>query len=162
MKTELYKCIKAIDISKLNEEDKEELLRIFMVAKNDLIRDQIAFIFSDLRYNKAVPFIFERINEASALHNNGSLVHALEELDVKDYFIPLIKIIGEHEYEPRLIAYGIVEQFAPEIPDSTKKEALKILEQYRLQLEETAIDKGENSTLHFVEKTQELLIDENP
>ena len=77
MKTELYKSIKAINIKNLNEDDKEELLRIFMVTKNDLIRNQIAFIFSDLHYDNAIPYIIKKINEKSTFHNNGSLVHAL-------------------------------------------------------------------------------------
>jgi hypothetical protein len=157
MKTELYKSIKAIDIKNLTEDDKEELLRIFMVTKNDLIRNQIAFIFSDLHYDNAIPYIIKKINEKGILHNNGSLVHALEELDLKKYFIPLIKIICEHEYEPRLMAYGIVQRLAPSISNVTKRKALKILEEHRLWLEHTDTDKGENSTLHFVEKTIELL-----
>jgi|SRR5690348_4084780 len=157
MKTELYKCIKAIDIKALNEDDKEELLRIFMVTKNALIRNQIAFIFSDLHYDKAVPYIIKKINEKSVIHNNASLVHSLEDFDLRKYFIPFIKIICEHEYEPRLIAYGIVEKLASSMSSSTKRRALKILEEHRLELERAANDKGENSTLHFVEKTKELL-----
>lgn len=158
MKTELYKSIKALDIKNLNEDDKEELLRIFMVTKNDLIRNQIAFIFSDLHYDTAVPYIIKKINDKSTIQNNGSLVHSLEDFDLKKYFIPLIKIICEHEYEPRLMAFGIVQRLAPSISNITKRKAFKILEERRQELEKTAIDKGENSALHFVEKTKELLI----
>ncbi|HWB94047.1 MAG TPA: hypothetical protein VG605_19475 [Puia sp.] len=157
MKSELYNCIKSLDINKLSEDDKEELLRIFMATKNDLIRDQIAFIFSDLHFVKAIPYIFKRINQKSAIHNNGSLVHSLQEFDLKKYFIPLVKVICEQEYEPRLLAYGLVQQVAPTISSGIRRKALAILEEFRLGLEETAIDKGENSTLHFIEKTQELL-----
>jgi len=155
MKTELYRAIKEIDIKNLAEDDKEELLGIFMVTKNDLIRNQIAFMLSDLHYEKAVPFIFKKIDEIP--HNNGSLVFSLQGFKVKEYFIQLIKIICEHEYEPRLMAYGIVEDLVPEISAAVKSEALTILEAHRIALEETAIDKGEDSTLHFVEQTQQLL-----
>ena len=157
MKTELYHCITSIDVKKLNEDDKEELLRIFMITKNDLIRNQLAFIFSDLHYEKAIPYIIKKINDKSVFHNNGSLVHALEDFDLKRYFIPLVKIICEHDYEPRLMAYGIVQRIAPSISKGIRTKALTILETYRLTVEQTAIDRGENSTLHFIEKTKELL-----
>jgi hypothetical protein len=144
MKSELYRCIKALDIKLLSESDKEELLRLFMVAKNDLIRDQIAFIFSDLHYEKAVPFIMEKILDKSTFHNNGSLLHALEDFDLKEYFIQLVKIICEQEYEPRLIAYGIVQEIAPSISTDSRLKALRMLEERLLVLELTATDKGEN------------------
>lgn len=157
MKSELYKIIKEVDIKKLSNDDMEELLIFFMVTKNDLIRNQIAFIFADLHYNKAVPYIIKKINEESLSHNNGSLVYSLGSFNMKKYFIELIKIICKHEYEPRLMAYEIVHESAPLIPNKTKSKALKILEEQRVRLEHIATDKGENSTLHFVEKTIELL-----
>ena len=158
MKTELYKSIKAIDSKNLTEDDKEELLRIFMVTKNILIRNHLALIFADLHYDKAVPYIIKKINEKSTFNNNGTLVYSLQDFDLKKYFIPLIRIICEQEYEARLTAYGIVQDLAPLIPGTTKIKALDILEERRLELEHAAIDKGENSTLHFVEKTKQLLV----
>lgn len=157
MKTELYKLIKEIDIKKLSKDDMEELLKYFMVTKNDLIRNQIAFIFADLNFNKAVPYIIKKLNEKNVSHNNGALVYSLGNFNMKKYFIELIHIICKHEFEPRLVAYEIVNQSAPFISNKTKIKALEILEEQRLRLQLTAIDKGENSTLHFVEKTKELL-----
>jgi hypothetical protein len=157
MQTELYKAIKAIDIKNLTEDDKEELLRIFMGTKNVLIRNHIALIFADLHYDKAVPYIIKKINEKSTFNNNGTLVFSLREFDLKKYFIPLIKIICEQEYEARMTAYDIVHGLALSIPGTVKSNALEILEEYRLMLEETATDIGEDSTLHFVEQTKKLL-----
>ena len=65
MKTELYRVIKEIEIKKLTNDDMEELLNFFMVTKNDLIRNHIAFIFADLHYDKAVPYIIKKINQKS-------------------------------------------------------------------------------------------------
>jgi hypothetical protein len=158
MKTELYKSIKAIDIRSLIEDDKEELLRIFMVTKNVLIRNHIAIVFADLHYDKAVPYIIKKINEKSTFNNNGTLVYSLGDFDLKKYFIPLIRIISEQEYEARLTAYGIVQDLAPSIPVTIKRKALKILEERRLELEHAATDKGENSSLHFVEQTEKMLL----
>ena len=46
MKNELHKALKGIDINKLSEDDKLELLTIFRNTKSSLIRNQIAFMFS--------------------------------------------------------------------------------------------------------------------
>jgi hypothetical protein len=66
-------------------------------------------------------------------------------------------MICEQEYEARMTAYDIVHDLALSIPGRVKNKALKILEEYQLMLEQTATDKGEDSTLHFVEETQRLL-----
>ena len=157
MNTELYKAIKAIDIENLDESDILELLRLFIITQNVLIRDHIAFIFSDLRFNEAVPFIIDRINERGAFNNNGSLVYALDNLDTEKYFISIVKIICNHEFEARIQAYYIVEKNIYAISDEVRKEALKILEECRIREDQSDSDKGENSRLHFIEKTQELL-----
>jgi hypothetical protein len=157
MKTELYKAIKAINIKNLNDDDKEELLRMFMVTKNALIRNQIAFIFGDLHYDKAVPYIIKKINDKSTFNNNGSLVYSLQDMEVQKYFIEFIKIICVQEYESRLMAYEVVQKYAPTISNKIRSRAMKILQEHRIQLKRSAKDKGEDSTLHFVEKTKELL-----
>ena len=157
MKTELFKAFKSINIEELDNSDKEELLQIFTITKNDLIRNHLALIFSDLHYNNAIPFIIKKINDKSTLHNNGTLVYSLENLDTKQYFIEFIKMICKLDYEARLMAYGSIQQYASSISNQIRAEALKILEDCRRKLEQEAIDKGENSTLHFVEKTKELL-----
>jgi len=158
MENELFRCIKLIDKNKLTQEDKEELLRMFMITKNDLVRNQLAFIFSDLKFDRAVPYILKKINEKSLSHNNGSLVFSLEPFDLSKYFIQLIKIICEHEYEPRLWAYGFVEDLSPKISKAVLKKGLTILEDRRIRLEEGAADSGENSSLHFVEQTEKMLL----
>jgi hypothetical protein len=108
MSTEVYKAIKSLKNENLYQEDKEELLRFFIVTRSSAIRNQIAFMLSDVKFNKAIPFIIDKINEKDLCHNNGSLVYALENLDVKDYFIEFIKMICDWEYEPRYQAYEIV------------------------------------------------------
>ena len=157
MKTELYRTIKEIDTEKFTSDDLEELLNFFMVTRNDLIRNHIALVFAELHYDKAVPYIIKKIREKNVSHNNGTLVYSLGSFDMRKYFIELIKIICLHEYEPRLMAYEIVHELVPSISDQIKNNALKILEEQRIKLQQIATDKGENSALHFVEKTKELL-----
>ena len=157
MKSELYKAITTIDITKLDDDDKLELLRIFMLTKNPLIYNHIAFIFSDLHYNKAIPYIIRKINHKSTFNDRGSLVFALDNLNSKKYFISFIKIICEQGYESRLMAFGIIEKYVSIISNQKKRSAFNILEKYRIKEEQSKNDKGENSRLHFIEKTEELL-----
>jgi len=70
MKTELYRAIKSININELSPEDNRELLAFFKITKNDLIRNQIAFIFSDIKYNESIPSIIRKINDKS-LYNKS-------------------------------------------------------------------------------------------
>lgn len=157
MFTELYKAIKTINIDNLSEPDKFELLKIFIVTQDVLVRDHLAFIFSDLRFNEAVPFIISRINEQSSLNNNGSLVYSLDNLDTAGYFLDIIKIICDHGYEARLQAYELIEKNVSFISEETRKSALKTLEEGRLKEDQSDSDKGENSRWKFIEKTIDLL-----
>lgn len=157
MKTELYRALKGINAENLNEEDKEELLRFFVVTENHVIRNQIAFIFSDVKYNRAIPFIIEKINDKKLSHHNGSLVYALENLDVKDSFLEFVKMVCEMEYEPRYQAYEILRKYAPEISKEIREKSLEMLEERRILLEVTATDKGPDSPLNFVEHSIELI-----
>ena len=156
-KSEFYNVIRAINPNNLDDKDKEELLKIFMVTENILIRDQISFIFSDVHYNIAIPFILKKILNESNYNNNGSLVFALDNLDAKKYFFSFIKIICVQGYEARLMAYDMVEKYANSISNRTKSLALRKLERYRINEKSTATEKGENSRLHFIEQTIKLL-----
>lgn len=157
MKTELYRALKGVNTDNLSEEDKEELLRFFVVAENHSIRNQIAFIFSDIRYNRAIPFIIEKINDKKLSNHNGSLVFALENFDVKDYFIEFVKMVCEMEYEPRYQAYEILEKYVPAISKEIREKALVLLEERRMLLEVTVADKGPDSPFNFVEHSIELI-----
>ena len=44
MQNELYQAIKKINIENLNEDDKEELIKIFEVTNNSHIRNHLALI----------------------------------------------------------------------------------------------------------------------
>lgn len=128
-----------------------------MVTQNDLIRNQIAIIFSDVKYEPAVHFIFEKINDKSLFNNNSSLVHALEGFDLTEYFIHLVKIAVEHEYETRLIAYGFVEDLLLSISPAIKKKALEFLMLYRKEKEPVLTDRRDNSQWHFLQSSISLI-----
>jgi hypothetical protein len=157
MKTELYRAIKEIDTKKLANDDLKELLSLFMVTKNPLIRNHIALIFADLNYTQAVPHIIKKINDKNTFNNNGTLVYSLQEFDLRKYFKAIVNIICEHEYEARLMAYGILEKLTPLVSNKIKSNAIEVLEKNRLRIEQTDTDIGENSRLHFIEKTEQLI-----
>ena len=153
LKTELYNVFRSIEKEKISESDKEELLRFFRVTKNPLIRNHIALVLSDVHYEKSLPYILEKINNKETFTDNGSLVHALAAFDMSGYLVDLVKIICEMGFEPRLMAYGIVEATLPYVQTNEKKEALKILTDCQQKLEVDGAEKGEDSTLHFIEQT---------
>ncbi|RFM31219.1 hypothetical protein [Chitinophaga silvisoli] len=157
MNRELYRALKGINPNALSEEDKEELLRFFVVTENHGIRDQIAFIFSDIKYNRAIPFIIEKINDEKLYHHNGSLVFALENLDVRDYFIEFVKMVCDMEYEPRYQAFELLMKYAPGISREIREKALTMLEERQQQLEVTDADKGPDSPYNFVKHSIKLI-----
>ncbi len=158
MKGELYKVFTTLDIKNLTENDREELLRIFMIVNNSLIRNHIAFIFADIQYTRAIPFIFKMINSKKTLNDNGSLVYALGEFDLKKYFLQLINIICNPAYEARLNAFGIINNLIDFITKKNKIKAFENLDKFKTKLKQEKADISENSIMHFIEETQALLI----
>ena len=157
MKTALYEAIKGLHIETLVEEDKDELLKLFMITNNSLIRNQLAITFSDAHFNQAIPYLIKKINDKSLYNNNGTLVWALGNLDTEKYYIYFIKIICEQDYEARLMAYGAVEKFLKLITPVIKNRALKVLNKYQLEHIKVKDHDYKGSTLNFIEATQDLL-----
>lgn len=158
MGNELYNALKKINIKLLDDLEKSELLKIFLITENQLVRNHIAFIFSDIDYNAAVPFIIKRIENKDTYNANGSLVYALKNLDTKKYFLSFIKMIYQQGYEARLAAYEIIQKDIQDVEYMTKKRAIGILRKYkRLEKDRNLMD--ENGILHFVEETEMLIKD---
>jgi hypothetical protein len=155
--SELFRVLDSIEIDKLNNGDKEELLKIFNHTENYAIRNHIAMIFADTRYQEAVPSIIKKIGDKTLLNKTRTLVYALKFLDAKKYLIDLIKIIYEQEYEARLMAYGGIEHLLPLVSIRVGNQALKILDDYKEKLKKAGAGNEVNGKLHFVESTIELL-----
>jgi len=157
MKTEFYKVLKSIDNEALSEDDKDELLKLFMVTNNSLIRDHIAMIFSDVHYNKAVPYILRKIKDKRTYGNNGTLVAALRNLDANKYFNEFVNIICEQDYEARLWALDLIEDFSSAVSIKLKREALKTLTSYKSSIDSIHEGEYENSRLHFIDEAIKLI-----
>lgn len=158
MTNELFNAVKSINIEKIDEGDKQDLLRIFMVTQNHGVRNQIAMIFADLKYQEAVPYIVKKINDPEIFNYIGTLVYAIGSLDCSEYFLSFIRVLSEHKYEARLGAYDIVEKDASVVSKTIREEALDILKAFQIKEELVNVEKYENSKLHFIDATIKLLL----
>lgn len=157
MESELYKVIKLLNPNSLTEDDKKELLTIFLNTKNYQIRNRIAILLSEVGYNTAIPLIIEVIFRKELYNRNGSLVYALYDMDVLKYFPDIVRIICTQDYEARLMAYDIVKKLLPKTKDNQREAALKILEKYRMKEEKIGTDMGAEGRLHFIEQTIKMI-----
>lgn len=157
MKTEFYKAIKSIDNEALSDDDKEELLKLFMITNNSLIRDHIAMIFSDIRYDKAIPYILKKVKDKSLYGNNGTLVAALRELDASKYFSEFVKIICTQDYEAQLWALDLIDDFSSDVSVNLKRKALKTLTSCKSSIKDFPEKDYENSRLHFINEAIKLI-----
>ncbi|WP_259068741.1 hypothetical protein HDF24_07500 [Mucilaginibacter sp. X4EP1] len=157
MTTEFYKAIKSINNEALSEEDKEELLRLFMVTNDSLIRDYIAIVFSDTHFDKAVPYILKKIKDKKLRNNNGTLIAALRELDASEHFNEFAKIICTQDYEARLWALDLIEDFVNIVPLRLKKRALNTLSSYKESSDSFQQMDDEHSRLDFINQAVEII-----
>lgn len=157
MTNELSNAINSININSLDEEDKDDLLRIFMTTENAGVRNRIAMIFGELRYERAVPHMVKKINDPAIMNATGTLLYALDRLNAKKYFLTFIRVLSEHEYESRYGAYGLVEKYVASISQATREKAIYILEGFRTK-EEQVESKYENSKLHFIDAALRVLV----
>jgi hypothetical protein len=158
MTNELSNAINSINIENLDEGDKEDLLRIFIATKDAGVRNRIAMLFADLRYEKAVSYIVKKINDPSIMSFTGTLLYALDSLNAKKHFLTFIRVLCEHEYESQYEAYGLVEKYADSISQTTREKAIGILYGFRTKEEHLDEKKYENSKLHFIDATIRLLL----
>lgn len=160
MENELAKIVKSLNLNNLGAEDKEELLRIFNVVKNPALRDQIALVFSEIKYNEAVPSLIKKIKNKELFNNTATLLLSLYDLEAKKYFTSFINIICEQEYEARLMALQLIEKYAGSISAQVKKKSLEILKLHRAEEEKNYVkEQYVNSTLNFIDETIGVLED---
>lgn len=158
MQTELYKAIDKVNIQEITEADKQDLLVLFEHTQNVALANRITVIFHDLYYHVAVPSILEKIHSPQYYNRNGTMVWALGNLNLKEHYQDLFKIICEQDYEARLMAHHIIVDRLPEIPEKDKIAALNILNTSLAQFDAIEDDNEyESSRLHFVEATIKLL-----
>jgi hypothetical protein len=84
-------------------------------------------------------------------------VAALRDLDARKYFNEFIKVICTQDYEARLWALDLIEDFVNTMSNKSKANALKTLTSCKFSIESTQEGEYNNSRLHFVEETIKLV-----
>lgn len=130
------------------------LLIELLDSPNSSIRDAAAISLGDIKADDAVPKILDLIKNPINKNNIGSLIFALQKLNVKDHFITFVNLIGNSSIEVREMSLNIIEDYVEEIPLIVKIEALKILNKIR---ENCLEDNSENGVKKYVEYSIELL-----
>lgn len=159
MSSEINRIFDSIIKEKLSPNDMEVLLDIFRATNNVWLLNKISFIFADLKYEKAKPFLLKKIFESDMYGKNGSLVFSVIDLFTIYDLDSAIKILTSQDYECRISVFDFLENLFPKLNDKQKKKALKMLYGSR-QIEEL---KEENkteyleSTLHFIDSAIKLL-----
>ena len=155
LNTELFKAIKQLKIANLTNDDKDDLLSIFNNTGNAAIRDQIALIFAEVSYNEAIPSIINKINDKALFNHTGTLVYCLQELDAKNYFIDLIKIVCEQAYESQIVAFTAIKNLIEFIEGDTLSQALMLLKSSKKKIEKSNVDNYE--TIDLINSLIDLL-----
>ncbi len=157
MSRTIYEMLKKIEIDQLDDQDLEDLFCLFQGTGNSLVRNQIAFIFSDLKYNVAVPCIIDKIKDKDVRDPNGSLVYALENMDTLNHFVTIVDIMCKHGYTGRLSAIAIIKNNLPNVTKEQCLEALRVLERHKDFQQQHATDKSQDSTLHYIETVEDWI-----
>ncbi|WP_118976823.1 hypothetical protein [Taibaiella koreensis] len=157
MKSALYNAIRSISLNEFEAADKKELLSIFIHTDNALLRNHIAFIFSDLNYTESIPHIIQKIKERALYNANGSLVFALENMDTLPYFLEIIEIVCEQGYEARLAALEIIQKDLGSISDTVREEVRSVINKHMKMEIKQESEVKENSKLHFMEEVKTML-----
>lgn len=110
-------------ISSLGIVDAKPLLKELLYSTNQWVRDAAAICLGDLKANEVVPEIMDLINNPNNKENNDSLIYALRNLDVKDFFLDFIKLLSSH-LESRDLALDIIEANLYKVSTDIQKQAL--------------------------------------
>lgn len=110
-------------ISSLGIVDAKPLLKELLYSTNQWVRDAAAISLGDLKANEVVPEIMDLINNPNNKENNGSLIYALRNLEVKDFFLDFIKLLSSH-LESRDLALDIIEANLYKVSTDIQKQAL--------------------------------------
>jgi len=107
-----------------------QLIEIFNLTDNNKIRDKIALMFADLKNEKIVPVLINKINEIKYSGHITTLIYACSEYDCAewiDFFVTLIIDLDDSSY---LEAISVIEGMQKPIILSDKVICVKRLAVY--------------------------------
>jgi len=158
LQTELYRVIKDINISLLDEHDKMDLLSVFKNTNNHALRDLIALYFEELQFNEASPYIISKINDPQLVNHTSTLVFSLKSLDLQPmFFIDIIRLFCRSKYSSQLSSVDVIEKLLPVVSASDIRLGLSMLEDYRNELLKGTESPENKAVLSLTEQTISLI-----
>ena len=134
------------------------LLDMLLKEHNDNLRNVIALSLGSLKADDAVPILIQLVKKPELKNKRGSLVYALQNLDCKNYFIDIVELICDGNYEVCNHALDIFESLVDEISYSEKllaKQRLSEQEQIELALPPSKHPKYDR--IHFVRDALKMI-----
>ena len=86
------------------------LLKLISETNDPCIRNMVALIFMDLRFDDAVPTLIALINNPNNKNCRGTLIYALESLNCADQIKHIIYILFEGNYECKWNLYSLIQE----------------------------------------------------
>lgn len=75
------------------------LIDLLMSTEDGIVRNAAAVGLRKLRDNRAVPYLLEQLKADYTLGNRGTLMYALETLDIKEVIVDVVRIMCNNNYE---------------------------------------------------------------
>lgn len=129
------------NVAELNLRDPrvEAVMMDLLDSKNNWIRDAAAMSLCELGVVDVIPKLVNLISENADSGNTGSLVYALRDMDVSQFFLVFItQIIEGRSFEVLEMSIDLIEKNAGRIHERQKLIAMQMLVAKRHELEQQA------------------------
>lgn len=111
----------------------ETLIHLLNTTENPRIRNATAIGLRDLGDSNAVPFLINHIKNPENTTNRGTLIYALETLEIHAFILDLVHIICDGNYEVSSMILRVIESSKNSIDSHIKDEAVNILRGCRMR-----------------------------
>ena len=107
----------------------DELIQRLETTTDNSHRNTIAIVFRDLRCNKAINSLIKLINKPELKNCRGTLIYALEKLNVADRLDDFIDLLADGNYEVKCNTYTLFEKQLANMTDEKKLIYVNILKE---------------------------------
>ena len=115
----------------------EEFIQILETTTENGCRNTIAIVLGDLHCNKAIDSLFRLINDPKLVNCRGTLVYALENLNVADRLDSFIELLISGNYEVKCNSYTLFESQIANMTEEEKTIYIATLKAKILNMEES-------------------------
>ena len=107
----------------------DELIQRLETTTDTAHRNTIAIVFRDLRSDKAINSLIKLINKPELKNCRGTLIYALEKLNVADRLDDFIDLLADGNYEVKCNTYTLFEKQLANMTDEKKLIYVNILKE---------------------------------